>query len=131
MGLVLSSPVRVPAAFAAQTNWKVVESLMKEVKAKTKRILIEKMGTEELGGGHTVDEAEENTLIATLADLIERIWAHAMSPENEGTHKSPFWGHLLAYAAVQSRGMNSKSDFDSNLLNPGEYPMIILQTLIC
>ena len=44
----LASPVRVPTALAAQTNWKVVESLLREVKVKTKRILLAKMGNDEI-----------------------------------------------------------------------------------
>ena len=66
-------------AGAAQTNWKFVESLLKECKAKTKRMLVEKMGQEavELGHGEAIiTGVEENTLIASLCDLLERIWSH-------------------------------------------------------
>jgi hypothetical protein len=45
----------------------------------TKRMLVEKMGQEavELGHGEAViTGVEENTLIASLCDLLERIWSH-------------------------------------------------------
>lgn len=45
---LLASPVRIPAALVSQTNWRVVESLSKEVEVKTKRIVREKMGKEEI-----------------------------------------------------------------------------------
>lgn len=45
----------------------------------TKRMLVEKMGQEavELGHGEAIiTGVEENTLIASLCDLLERIWSH-------------------------------------------------------
>ena len=47
----------------------------------TKRMLVEKMGQEavELGHGEaTITGVEENTLIASLCDLLERIWSHGL-----------------------------------------------------
>jgi hypothetical protein len=44
-------------------------------------MLVEKMGQEavELGHGEaTITAAEENTLIASLCDLLERIWSHGL-----------------------------------------------------
>ncbi|RWS05158.1 DENN domain-containing protein 5A-like protein [Dinothrombium tinctorium] len=115
---LLSSPIRVPAAFAAQTNWKVVESLLKEVKIKTKRILLEKMGNEEIAplGCGSVGDLEENTLIASLCDLIERIWSHATANDNEHS-KCCFWTHLSAFAAIETN-VESQSPIDSNILTP-------------
>lgn len=46
---------------------------------KTKRMLVEKMGREALQLGHSdaiVNGLEENTLVASFCDLLERIWAH-------------------------------------------------------
>ncbi|TMS03084.1 DENN domain-containing protein 5B, partial [Larimichthys crocea] len=63
-------------AVIAQTNWKFVEGLLKECRMKTKRMLVEKMGREavELGHGEAnITGLEENTLIASLCDLLERI----------------------------------------------------------
>ncbi|KAJ6660027.1 hypothetical protein lerEdw1_018225 [Lerista edwardsae] len=68
-------------AVIAQTNWKFVEGLLKECRMKTKRMLVEKMGHEavELGHGEAnITGLEENTLIASLCDLLERIWSHGL-----------------------------------------------------
>uniref|UniRef100_A0A8C5F3W5 DENN domain containing 5A n=1 Tax=Gadus morhua TaxID=8049 RepID=A0A8C5F3W5_GADMO len=65
----------------AHTNWKFVEGLLKECRNKTKRMLVEKMGREavELGHGEvSITGVEENTLIASLCDLLERIWSHGL-----------------------------------------------------
>ncbi|KAF0029541.1 hypothetical protein F2P81_018646 [Scophthalmus maximus] len=68
-------------AVIAQTNWKFVEGLLKECRIKTKRMLVEKMGREAVELGHTeanITGLEENTLIASLCDLLERIWSHGL-----------------------------------------------------
>ncbi|ETE60782.1 DENN domain-containing protein 5B [Ophiophagus hannah] len=68
-------------AVIAQTNSKFVEGLLKECRMKTKRMLVEKMGHEavELGHGEAnITGLEENTLIASLCDLLERIWSHGL-----------------------------------------------------
>jgi len=47
----------------------------------TKRMLVQKMGQEAVDLGHgelTVVGVEENTLIASLCDLLERIWSHGL-----------------------------------------------------
>ena len=44
-------------------------------------MLVEKMGSEavELGHGEgSLGGVEENTLIASLCDLLERVWAHGL-----------------------------------------------------
>lgn len=51
------------------------------VSLQTKRMLVEKMGREavELGHGEvSITGVEENTLIASLCDLLERIWSHGL-----------------------------------------------------
>uniref|UniRef100_A0A8B9KTP7 DENN/MADD domain containing 5B n=1 Tax=Astyanax mexicanus TaxID=7994 RepID=A0A8B9KTP7_ASTMX len=68
-------------AVIAQTNWKFVEGLLKECRMKTKRMLVEKMGREAVEMGHgeaNITGLEENTLIASLCDLLERIWSHGL-----------------------------------------------------
>ncbi|PAA49198.1 hypothetical protein BOX15_Mlig016023g1, partial [Macrostomum lignano] len=78
----------------AQTNWKFVEALLKECKSKTKRMVVEKMGHEALELGHTdieLNGVEENTLVAGLCDLLERIWSHGLSTRHG---KSALWSHL-------------------------------------
>lgn len=90
-------------------------------------MLVEKMGREavELGHGEvSITGVEENTLIASLCDLLERIWSHGLQVKqvrkpnlfhllytwlinlvkknNHTTHfpcqgKSALWSHLLHY----------------------------------
>ncbi|KAM8973039.1 DENN domain-containing protein 5B isoform 3-T3 [Pelodytes ibericus] len=84
-------------AVIAQTNWKFVEGLLKECRMKTKRMLVEKMGHEavELGHGEaSITGLEENTLIASLCDLLERIWSHGLQVKQG---KSALWSHLLHF----------------------------------
>ncbi|XP_028909313.1 DENN domain-containing protein 5B isoform X2 [Ornithorhynchus anatinus] len=84
-------------AVIAQTNCKFVEGLLKECRMKTKRMLVEKMGHEavELGHGEAnITGLEENTLIASLCDLLERIWSHGLQVKQG---KSALWSHLIQY----------------------------------
>nr|XP_036876162.1 DENN domain-containing protein 5B isoform X1 [Manis javanica]XP_036876164.1 DENN domain-containing protein 5B isoform X1 [Manis javanica]XP_036876165.1 DENN domain-containing protein 5B isoform X1 [Manis javanica]XP_036876166.1 DENN domain-containing protein 5B isoform X1 [Manis javanica] len=84
-------------AVIAQTNWKFVEGLLKECRMKTKRMLVEKMGHEavELGHGEaSITGLEENTLIASLCDLLERIWSHGLQVKQG---KSALWSHLIQF----------------------------------
>ncbi|XP_010795034.1 DENN domain-containing protein 5B-like [Notothenia coriiceps] len=90
-------------AVIAQTNWKFVEGLLKECRMKTKRMLVEKMGREavELGHGEaTITGLEENTLIASLCDLLERIWSHGLQVKQG---KSALWSHMLHYHAREEK----------------------------
>ncbi|XP_063761495.1 DENN domain-containing protein 5B-like isoform X2 [Eleginops maclovinus] len=90
-------------AVIAQTNWKFVEGLLKECRMKTKRMLVEKMGREavELGHGEaTITGLEENTLIASLCDLLERIWSHGLQVKQG---KSALWSHMLHYQAREEK----------------------------
>lgn len=59
------------------------------VSLQTKRMLVEKMGREavELGHGEvSITGVEENTLIASLCDLLERIWSHGLQVKQVSTH---------------------------------------------
>ncbi|KAJ8332117.1 hypothetical protein SKAU_G00429020 [Synaphobranchus kaupii] len=90
-------------AVIAQTNWKFVEGLLKECRMKTKRMLVEKMGREavELGHGEAnITGLEENTLIASLCDLLERIWSHGLQVKQG---KSALWSHLLHYQVREEK----------------------------
>ncbi|KAL7867576.1 hypothetical protein SRHO_G00089600 [Serrasalmus rhombeus] len=90
-------------AVIAQTNWKFVEGLLKECRMKTKRMLVEKMGREavELGHGEAnITGLEENTLIASLCDLLERIWSHGLQVKQG---KSALWSHLMHYQAREEK----------------------------
>ncbi|XP_078663873.1 DENN domain-containing protein 5A-like isoform X11 [Branchiostoma floridae x Branchiostoma belcheri] len=108
-------------AVIAQTNWKFVEGLLKECKVKTKRMLVEKMGSEavELGHGETsLRGMEENTLIASLCDLLERIWSHGLQTKQG---KSALWSHLMAYQEMEETRDRSP---ESSALSPGTGPMM-------
>jgi len=96
---------------------------------KTKRILLEKMGNDEvrpLGCG-AVGGDEENTLIAALCDLIERIWSHATSEDNKEVTKwqsgrCSFWSHLMAYYQLETNDAidgNTHKNIESSQLTPG------------
>ncbi|KAL0962627.1 hypothetical protein UPYG_G00342960 [Umbra pygmaea] len=93
-----------------QTNWKFVEGLLKECRMKTKRMLVEKMGREaaELGHGEAnITGLEENTLIASLCDLLERIWSHGLQVKQG---KSALWSHLLHYQAREDKMEQQQAD---------------------
>lgn len=104
----------------AQTNWKFVEGLLKECRNKTKRMLVEKMGREavELGHGEVnITGVEENTLIASLCDLLERIWSHGLQVKQG---KSALWSHLLHYQENRQRKLTSGSLSASGILLDSE-----------
>ncbi|XP_021923906.1 DENN domain-containing protein 5A isoform X4 [Zootermopsis nevadensis] len=106
-------------ALVAQTNWSFVEKLLKDCKSKTKRMLVEKMGTEAVELGHGSGEGslvgvEENTLIASLCDLLERIWSHGLQ-NKQG--KSALWSHLTNYQELKVCDDTSKP-IDPNFLTP-------------
>ncbi|XP_054266195.1 DENN domain-containing protein 5B isoform X4 [Macrosteles quadrilineatus] len=109
-------PPAMSPALIAQTNWNFVEKLLKDCKAKTKRMLVEKMGTEAVQLGHSTQTSlvEENTLIASLCDLLERIWAHGLH-NKQG--KSALWSHLLNYQELEECNDTSKP-IDPNFLTP-------------
>jgi len=49
--------------------------------SQVKKILVQKMGQEAVDLGHSdanVSGVEENTLIASLCDLLERVWSHGL-----------------------------------------------------
>ncbi|XP_046341976.1 DENN domain-containing protein 5B-like isoform X2 [Haliotis rufescens] len=101
-----------------QTNWKFVETLLKECKTKTKKMLVEKMGQEavELGHGElSITGVEENTLIASLCDLLERIWSHGLQTKKG---KSALWSHLLSFQEIEESNDTNRA-IDPKLLTPG------------
>ncbi|XP_075784077.1 DENN domain-containing protein 5A isoform X2 [Pelodiscus sinensis] len=122
----LGSTIRQPKlsnlspSVIAQTNWKFVEGLLKECRNKTKRMLVEKMGREavELGHGEVnITGVEENTLIASLCDLLERIWSHGLQVKQG---KSALWSHLLHYQENRQRKPTSGSFSTSGVLLDSE-----------
>ncbi|XP_068745412.1 DENN domain-containing protein 5B-like isoform X1 [Montipora capricornis] len=105
-----------------------VQKLLKECKTKVKKILVQKMGQEAVDLGHSdanVSGVEENTLIASLCDLLERVWSHGLQTK-EG--KSALWSHLLAFqlerkesedaVSVQPQDLNSLSPMTGDNQSP-------------
>uniref|UniRef100_T1IME6 DENN domain-containing protein 5B n=1 Tax=Strigamia maritima TaxID=126957 RepID=T1IME6_STRMM len=104
-------------AAITQTNWNFVEQLLKECKSKTKRMLVEKMGQEAVELGHcdiNITGVEENTLIASLCDLLERIWSHGLQ-NKQG--KSALWSHLLSYQEIEECN-DMRKPISANFLTP-------------
>ncbi|KAG7235831.1 hypothetical protein INR49_002131 [Caranx melampygus] len=77
-------------AVIAQTNWKFVEGLLKECRMKA-----------------NITGLEENTLIASLCDLLERIWSHGLQVKQG---KSALWSHLLHYQAREEKLEQQQTD---------------------
>lgn len=111
-------------ALIAQANWTFVEKLLKDCKSKTKRMLVEKMGSEAVAlghGGESLSDVEENTLVASLCDLLERVWSHGLQ-NKQG--KSALWSHLAMY---QEEECNDPSKpLDPNFLSP-DLPNLALE----
>ncbi|XP_064490137.1 DENN domain-containing protein 5B-like isoform X2 [Ornithodoros turicata] len=104
-------------AMIAHTNWKFVAALLTECKTRTKRMLVEKMGMEAVELGHadaTITGLEENTLLASFCDLLERIWSHGLQAKQS---KSALWSHLLNYLEVEECKASGKP-IDRNFLTP-------------
>ncbi|XP_076249872.1 DENN domain containing pinstripe isoform X2 [Calliopsis andreniformis] len=104
-------------ALIAQANWTFVEKLLKDCKSKTKRMLVEKMGSEAVAlghGGESLSDVEENTLVASLCDLLERVWSHGLQ-NKQG--KSALWSHLTMYQELEECNDATKS-IDSDFLSP-------------
>ncbi|XP_031629908.1 DENN domain-containing protein 5B isoform X2 [Contarinia nasturtii] len=106
-------------ALLAQANWTFVEKLLKDCKSKTKRMLLEKMGTEAialgLSGEVSVIGVEENTMIASLCDLLEKVWSHGLT-NKQG--KSALWSHLQSYLDSHDDSSHPPKDIDTTFLTP-------------
>nr|XP_023011948.1 DENN domain-containing protein 5B [Leptinotarsa decemlineata] len=102
-------------ALIAQANWKFVEKLLKDCKAKTKRMLLAKLGAEGVtlsSSGNINDTSgavEESTLVTSLCDYLERVWSHGLQKKRG---KSALWSHLLAYQEKYQH-LNKKDDYIS------------------
>ncbi|CAC5413553.1 DENND5 [Mytilus coruscus] len=105
------------ASAMIQTNWKFVETLLQEGKTKTKRMLVDKMGHEAIELGHgevNITGVEENTLIASLCDLLERIWSHGLQSKKG---KSALWSHLRSFLELEECKQGNRY-LDPNSLSP-------------
>ncbi|MCL4119977.1 UNVERIFIED_CONTAM: hypothetical protein GTU68_065955, partial [Idotea baltica] len=76
------------------------------------------MGSEAIELGHgegSLVGVEENTLIASLCDLLERIWAHGLQ-RKQG--KSALWSHLISYQEGLSEVTQGDTSMNPNYLSP-------------
>lgn len=55
---------------------------------------MEKMGAEGVVLGEQLGHVEENTLIASFCDHLEKVWSHGMQ-QKQG--KSALWSHLVRF----------------------------------
>jgi DENN domain-containing protein 5 len=82
-------------------------------------MLLEKMNLRELELSGDVSGGllgvEENTLIASLCDLLEKVWSHGLQ-NKQG--KSALWTHLTNYLDIQEC-QNPSSQMDRSYLAPG------------
>ncbi|KAB7506558.1 DENN domain-containing protein 5A [Armadillidium nasatum] len=118
--LALSHPklADMSPSHMAKTNWKFVEQLLKECKTRSKRMLVQKMGSEAIELGHgegSLVGVEENTLIASLCDLLERIWGHGLQ-RKQG--KSALWSHLISYQEGLNEVLPGDTTGNPNYLSP-------------
>ncbi|CAG9861723.1 unnamed protein product [Phyllotreta striolata] len=100
-------------AVIAQANWTFVEKLLKDCKAKTKRMLLAKLGAEgvTLSSNNAMDNfgaVEESTLITSLCDFLERVWAHGLQKKRG---KSALWSYILAYQEKYQYGAKKDSQY--------------------
>ncbi|CAI4221515.1 unnamed protein product [Auanema sp. JU1783] len=101
----------------AKQQFKFVEQLLRETKGKTKRMLVDKMGKEAVHLGHLdagITGIEENTLVASFCDLLERIYAHGLV-KKQG--KSALWSYVLQHEDLEKSGMSSRT-MSSSMLTP-------------
>uniref|UniRef100_A0A0K0DEU5 UDENN domain-containing protein n=1 Tax=Angiostrongylus cantonensis TaxID=6313 RepID=A0A0K0DEU5_ANGCA len=111
-GLVGDSPTLV-----AQQQVKFVDQLLRETKGKTKRMLVDKMGKEAVQLGHfdaSITGVEENTLVASFCDLLERIWAHGLI-KKQG--KSSLWNFVLQHQDLEKTCLSTRT-MSSSMLTP-------------
>lgn len=90
-------------------------------------MLVEKMGSEAVALGHaseSLSDVEENTLVASLCDLLERIWSHGLQ-NKQG--KSALWSYLTMYQELEECNDTTKT-IDPNFLSPGELRLIYMFT---
>jgi hypothetical protein len=88
-------------------------------------MLVEKMPDlgANLGQGEAhISGVEENMLIASLCDLIERIWGHGL---HNKPGKSALWNHLTNYRKlIQYLHPNSQIVIDAKSTSPSNFLLL-------
>lgn len=69
-----------------------------------------------LSGEVSVIGVEENTMIASLCDLLEKVWSHGLT-NKQG--KSALWSHLQSYLDAHDVRKDLQEDIDTTYLTPG------------
>ena len=89
------------------------------VHAQTKRMVVEKFGGEAAALGHcaAVSGIEENTLVAGLCDLLERIWNHGLQAEHR-RGRSALWSHLQQWRAAVELAEQQAADGSGSPVSP-------------
>lgn len=86
------------------------------------------MGTEAialgLSGEVSVIGVEENTMVASLCDLLEKVWSHGIT-NKQG--KSALWSHLQSYLDSHDHQPN---DIETNYLTPGMISISLEKNLL-
>lgn len=118
---MISKDTSAVAGGAHKTLSAFADKLLKECKIKTKRLVVLKLGQEAVELGHAGSNTlgiEENTLIASLCDLLERVWSHGVQlrklefggkessrskfVQRMRQSKSALWSHLIAFYQKES-----------------------------
>jgi hypothetical protein len=76
-----------PGSFSLSSHSQFILQLWRETRMRVKHIL-------STDADSATGMEEENTMIAKLCDLLERIWGHGVRKRNS---RSPLWSHLMAY----------------------------------
>eukprot|EP00794_Sanderia_malayensis_P012905 gene12905-14235_t len=133
-----------------QTLPAFADRLLKECKMKTKRLVVLKLGEEALELGHNENSTagiEENTLIASLCDLLERVWSHGVQLKqleigNKGSVKSKYvlrmrqsksalWSHLLAFQQRELIRLSREFGLEDSTTIEGDVKKILKDTQAC
>lgn len=102
-------------------------------------MLVEKLGREAVELGHadlSINGVEENTLVASFCDLLERVWSHGLNKKQVRLEeskdnrilafiilmqgKSSLWTHLLSNYDTEKTGDLSSKVTNPAYLTPGE-----------
>lgn len=83
-------------------------------------MLVERMDSEAANLGLntelSISGLEENTLIASLCDLLEKIWSHGLQNKRG---KSGLWTHLMSYLEVSECQSRTPVRIDTTYITPG------------
>ena len=82
-----------PSTFSATSHSNFVLQLWRETRTRVKHML-------SIDPNSQTGVEEENTMIAKMCDLLERIWGHGLRKRES---RSPLWSHLMAFADVYPR----------------------------